>query len=41
MTKIIIDYAVFEKESSIHVFRYSGDWTDVGTRNMMAEVMED
>lgn len=30
-----------EKESSIQVLRYSGDWKDVGTWNMMAEVMAD
>lgn len=41
MTKISFDYAVVEKEPSIQVFRYSGDWKDVGTWNMMAEVMAD
>ena len=41
MTKISFDYAVVEKESSIQVLRYSGDWKDVGTWNMMAEVMAD
>jgi mannose-1-phosphate guanylyltransferase len=30
-----------EKEPSIQVLRYSGDWKDVGTWNMMAEVMAD
>lgn len=39
LTKISFDYAVVEKESSIQVLRYSGDWKDVGTWNMMAEVM--
>ena len=39
MTKISFDYAVVEKEPSIQVLRYSGDWKDVGTWNMMAEVM--
>lgn len=41
MTKISFDYAVVEKESSIQVLRYSGAWKDVGTWNMMAEVMAD
>lgn len=41
MTKISFDYAVAEKEPSIQVLRYNGDWKDVGTWNMMAEVMAD
>ena len=41
LTKISFDYAVVEKESSINVFRYSGEWRDVGTWNMMTEVMSD
>ena len=41
LTKISFDYAVVEKESGIQVLRYSGDWKDVGTWNMMAEVMAD
>ena len=41
LTKISFDYAVVEKESRIQVLRYSGDWKDVGTWNMMAEVMAD
>lgn len=41
LKKISFDYAVVEKESSIQVLRYSGDWKDVGTWNMMAEVMAD
>lgn len=41
LTKISFDYAVVEKEESIQVLRYSGDWKDVGTWNMMAEVMVD
>lgn len=40
-TKISFDYAVVEKEYSIQVLRYSGSWKDVGTWNMMAEVMAD
>lgn len=41
LTKISFDYAVVEKEPSIQVLRYSGDWKDVGTWNMMSEVMAD
>ena len=41
LKKISFDYAVVEKEDSIQVLRYSGDWKDVGTWNMMAEVMAD
>lgn len=41
LTKISFDYAVVEKEPSIQVLRYRGDWKDVGTWNMMAEVMTD
>lgn len=41
LTKISFDYAVVEKEPSIQVMRYSGAWKDVGTWNMMAEVMAD
>ena len=39
--KISFDYAVVEKESSIQMMRYEGAWKDVGTWNMMAEVMSD
>ena len=41
LKKISFDYAVVEDEKSIQVLRYSGDWKDVGTWNMMAEVMAD
>lgn len=41
LEKISFDYAVVEKEQSIQVTRYSGEWKDVGTWNMMAEVMSD
>lgn len=41
LTKISFDYAVVEKEDSIQVMRYSGEWKDVGTWNMMSEVMAD
>lgn len=39
--KISFDYAIVEKEPSIAVLRYKGQWKDVGTWNMMAEVMTD
>ena len=39
--KISFDYAVAEKEPSIQVLRYAGEWKDVGTWNMMSEVMAD
>lgn len=41
LIKISFDYAVVEKESNINVMRYSGEWRDVGTWNMMSEVMSD
>lgn len=41
LTKISFDYAVVEKEPNIQVLRYAGQWKDVGTWNMMAEVMTD
>ncbi len=41
LPKISFDYAVVEKEDSIAVLRYSGEWKDVGTWNMMSEVMSD
>ena len=41
LEKISFDYAVVEKEPSIEVLRYVGEWKDVGTWNMMAEVMAD
>ncbi len=39
LNKISFDYAVVEKEHSIQVVRYSGEWRDVGTWNMISEVM--
>ena len=39
--KISFDYAVVEKETSIQVLRYNGEWKDVGTWNTMSEVMAD
>lgn len=41
LPKISFDYAVAEKETSINVLKYSGEWRDVGTWNMMTEVMDD
>ncbi len=41
LEKISFDYAVVENEQSIQVLRYGGSWKDVGTWNMMAEVMAD
>lgn len=41
LDKISFDYAVVEKEPNIQVLRYCGDWKDVGTWNMMTEVMTD
>lgn len=41
LTKISFDYAVVEKEPKIQVVRYSGNWKDVGTWNMMTEVMSE
>lgn len=41
LTKISFDYAVVEKETNIQVLRYAGQWKDVGTWNMMPEVMAD
>ena len=37
---ISFDYAVVEKESSISVVRYGGEWKDLGTWNTLTEVME-
>lgn len=41
LEKISFDYAVVEKEASIQVMRFAGSWKDVGTWNMMTEVMAD
>ena len=41
MKKISFDYAVVEKEPSIQVMRYASEWKDVGSWNMMAEVMSE
>lgn len=39
LSKISFDYAVVEKEPLIQVLRYAGEWKDIGTWNMLAEVM--
>lgn len=39
LPKISFDYAVVEKESSIHVLRYFGQWKDIGTWNVLSETM--
>lgn len=39
LPNISFDYAVVEKESSIKVVRYVGEWKDVGTWNTLTEVM--
>ncbi len=41
LEKISFDYMIAEKEKSVCVMRYSGEWRDVGTWNMMTEVMSD
>lgn len=40
VTKISIDYAVAEKETSIGVIPFDGDWLDVGTWKTLTEVMK-
>ncbi len=41
LTKISFDYAVVEKEKSIQVMRFSGEWKDLGTWNTLTEAMEE
>ena len=41
LPKISFDYAVVEKEPSISVMRFSGEWKDLGTWNTLTEAMED
>ena len=41
LEKISFDYAVAEKERSIQVQRFSGEWKDMGTWNTLTEAMED
>jgi len=39
LQKISFDYAVVEKEKSINVIRFSGQWKDLGTWNTLIEAM--
>ncbi len=41
LTKISFDYAVVEKEKSIGVLRYAGEWKDLGTWNTLTEIMHE
>lgn len=41
LDKRSFDYAVLEQEPSIQVLRYNGSWKDVGTWNLMTQVMTD
>ena len=40
LEKISFDYAVVEKESSIKVVRFNGQWKDLGTWNTLTEEMD-
>lgn len=39
--KISFDYAVVEKEPSIQVMRFAGQWKDLGTWNTLTEAMQE
>ena len=39
LQKISFDYAVVEKEKSINVIRFNGEWKDLGTWNTLSEAM--
>ena len=41
LQKISFDYAVAEKEESICVMRFAGEWKDLGTWNTLTEAMEE
>lgn len=41
LEKISFDYAVVEKEPSISVLRFAGQWKDLGTWNTFTEAMEE
>lgn len=41
LQKISFDYAVVEKEKSINVIRFKGEWKDLGTWNTLSEAMVD
>lgn len=40
LTKISFDYAVVEKEKSVRVMRFAGQWKDLGTWNTLTEAMD-
>ncbi|MBP3870326.1 MAG: cupin domain-containing protein, partial [Faecalicoccus sp.] len=41
LNKISFDYAVTEKETNINVLTYRGTWKDLGTWNILTEVMDE
>ena len=41
LEKISFDYAVTEREKDALVFRFSGEWKDLGTWNTLTEAMEE
>lgn len=41
LLKISFDYAVVEKERSVGVLRYAGEWKDLGTWNTLTEIMHE
>lgn len=41
LPKISFDYAVVEKEKSINVIRFRGQWKDLGTWNTLTEAMDE
>lgn len=41
LEKISFDYAVVEREPSIEVMRFAGQWKDLGTWNTLTEAMEE
>ncbi len=41
LPKISFDYAVAEKEESILVMRFAGEWKDLGTWNTLTEAMDE
>lgn len=41
LKKISFDYAVAEKEKNIQVIRFAGQWKDIGSWNMLSEVMNE
>lgn len=41
LEKISFDYAIAEKEKSIAVMRFKGQWKDLGTWNTLTEAMDD